>query len=333
MANSVLTAARVAKNDEFYTDLHDVGREIQAYVDYNPSLFRGRTVLLPCDDPEWSAFTSFFIQKFDELGLFKLISTSYNPGGRGKVFTVKRDLRRKQTRFDDLEWSYLDGDGDFRSAEVTALRDESDFVITNPPFSLFREFLAWIRAGGQQFALVGNLNAITYKDVFPLIQAGQMWLGYGFENGNAYFTAPTASDYGDGVLMPDGRVKFRNCAWFSSIEFAQRHNPLDDSPLVEVQELYGHKPAAANLGKQYDNYDAIEIPISKAIPTDYAGVMGVPISYLAKHCPEQFEIVGIVENGDSSPVAPLRLAGQQKYDRPYIEGQRLYSRVLIRAIR
>jgi hypothetical protein len=334
MANSNLNNARIAKNDEFYTDLNDVLREMYAYVDHNPDLFRGKTVLLPCDDPEWSAFTSFFVQKFDELGLFKLISTSYaKDGGRGKVFTLKRDLRRKQTRIDDLEWSYLDGDGDFRSAEVTALRDESDFVITNPPFSLFRKFLEWIREGGQQFSIVGTISAVSYKTVFPLIHSGEMWLGYGFKNGNAYFKTPKAGDYGDGVLMPDGRVKFRNCVWFTSIEFGQRHEPLDGADMAMVRKLYGRKQAAANLGKRYDNYDAIEIPLAKAIPTDYDGIMGLPTSYLQRHCPEQFEIVGITENGEDSPVGPLRVPGQPKYDRPYIDGQRKQPRVFIRAIR
>jgi hypothetical protein len=308
-----------------------------AYIDYDPSLFRGRTVLLPCDDPEWSAFTSFFVQKFDELGLFKLISTSYNPGGRGKVFTVKRDLRRKQTRIDDLEWAYLAGDGDFRSAEVTALRDQSDFVITNPPFSLFREFLAWVREGGQRFSLIGNQNAITYKDVFPLIQAGELWLGSSISSGDREFRVPDSYPLTAQNSRVDAEgnkfVRVTGVRWFTNIDDASRHTPIDYLTYDDAYAVYCGAKQRPTMFKRYDNYDALEVPISRAIPADYDGVLGVPITYLDKHCPEQFEIVGITENGDNSPVAPLRIPGQRKYDRPYIDGQRLYSRVLIRAVR
>ena len=330
MTNSVLTAARVAKNDEFYTDLNDVGREMFAYIDYDPSLFRGRTVLLPCDDPEWSAFTSFFVQKFDELGLFKLISTSYNPGGRGKVFTVKRDLRRKQTRIDDLEWSYLDGDGDFRSAEVTALRDESDFVITNPPFSLFREFLAWIREGGQQFSLIGNKNAITYKDVFPLLQAGEMWSGFTPWSGGMWFRVPEQSETWDDIRNNE---KSRNVAamWFTNIEFGKRHRRREYHSQEQAYRTFCGPKQAPTMFKRYDNYDAIEVPISRAIPDEYDGVMGVPISYLENHCPEQFEIVGLSASG----IAPeaLKLPHHKTHHNPWINGQEIYRRIFIRAIR
>lgn len=204
MANTNLKEAKAAKNDEFYTQFHDIEVEMNAYLEYDPDVFRGKTVLLPCDDPEWSNFTRFFAAKFDELGLKKLISTSYAPDSKkyktpyqpslfeqqakqfdktktsvkGKIFVLERDRSLDgRINIDDLEWKYMDGDGDFRSKEVTELRNEADFIITNPPFSLFREFLAWIVEGKKQFAVIGNKNCITYKEVFPLIKNNKMWLG------------------------------------------------------------------------------------------------------------------------------------------------------------
>jgi hypothetical protein len=316
MAKDSLDRARSAKDDEFYTSLNDVGAELLAYHAHNPNLFKGRTVLLPCDDPEWSAFTSFFVQKFDQLGLHKLISTSYNPGGCGKVFTVKRDLRRKQTRIDDLEWSYLEGDGDFRSAEVTALRDEADFIITNPPFSLFREFLAWIRAGGQQFALVGNKNAITYKEVFPLIQADAMWVGFRSMSEQMWFQVPNDK-------TATGRRAVPAC-WFTNIDHGKRHDPLNYMTQADNLKF---NPKLRNKRDRtyvsYNNFEAIEVPVSSAIPSDYAGVMGVPITYLNDHCPDRFKIVGFRKGTDGKDLTLTLPSGEQCYP---------YCRVLIRAI-
>ena len=211
MANTNLQQAKAAKNDEFYTQWADIEREMIAYLDYDPDVFRGKTVLLPCDDPEWSNFTKFFALHMEEYGIKKLISTSYapnsnpafdrlqpslfdvdNPYGegdpqfdpdkaweRGRVFTLEqKDVSGDgRINIDDLQWEYLEDDGDFRKAEVTALRDEADVVITNPPFSLFREFLAWLIEGDVQFSIIGSNNAITYKEVFPLIRENQLWLG------------------------------------------------------------------------------------------------------------------------------------------------------------
>lgn len=218
MANSNLKEAKAAKNDEFYTQFQDIEVEMNAYLEYDPDVFRGKTVLLPCDDPEWSNFTRFFAAKFDELGLKKLVSTSYAPESKkykapyqpslfeqdapqfdsaktsvkGKIFILEKDRSGDgRINIDDLEWEYLDGDGDFRSREVTQLRDEADFIITNPPFSLFREFLAWIMEGGKRFIIIGNMNCITYKEVFPLIMNNKIWLGIPFPGGNAYFRFST----------------------------------------------------------------------------------------------------------------------------------------------
>ena len=257
--NSNLSQAKAAKNDEFYTQYADIQKEVNAYIEYNPDVFRGKTILLPCDDPEWSNFTKFFAQNFEFFGLKKLISTSYaiesknyktdwqptlfeteNPlynadksRVKGKIFTLDHDTNTNgRIDINDLQWQYLDGDGDFRSAEVTALRDEADIIITNPPFSLFREFLAWIMAGQKQFAIIGNQNAITYKDVFPLIKENKVWLGKGFTGGAGHFISlyedyATAGDHKEGMIRVSGVV------WFTNIEHGRRHQPLKLMTMVD----------------------------------------------------------------------------------------------------
>jgi len=327
MANENLTNAKIAKNDEFYTQYHDIEKEINAYLEYDPDVFRGKTVLLPCDDPEWSNFTRFFAQKFEEFGLKKLISTSYAANSKsyqngyvpslfeindaqydekktennGKIYILESDTTGDgHIDVNDLKWHYLDGDGDFRSDEVKQLRDEADIIITNPPFSLFRPFLAWIMEADKRFVIIGNMNAITYKEVFPLIKENKMWLGNGFHAGNAYFATPFAKEYAEGVYNPEtGLVKFRNVCWFTNFDHGRRHQPLPLMSMVDNLKFSKHKELK---GKEtydtYDNYDAIEVSFTDAIPSDYDGVMGVPISFLDKYSPEQFEIVGMCENED-----------------------------------
>jgi hypothetical protein len=327
MINSKLTEAKRAKNDEFYTQYHDIEKEITAYLEYNPDVFRGKTVLLPCDDPEWSNFTKYFAQNFERFGLKKLISTSYAVNSKkfkigyqptlfetsdsqydkiktfknGKIFTLTHDKTGdRKVNVDDLDWHYLEGDGDFRSAEIIKLRDESDIIITNPPFSLFSEFLAWIIDAGKEFVIISNLNAITYKEIFPLIKNDNIWLGNGFQAGNAYFSTPYAKEYGEGVYNPEtGLVKFRNVCWFTNLDHGRRHKPL---PLMTMADNLMYSKHKKIRGKEsydyYDNYDAIEIPYTDAIPSDYKGVMGVPVSFLNKYSPEQFEIIGMCENLD-----------------------------------
>lgn len=360
MANSNLTSAKNAKNDEFYTQYHDIEKEITAYIEFNPDVFRGKTILLPCDDPEWSNFTKFFAQNFERFGLKKLISTSYAPESKtyksgympslfetsnpqfdetktvknGKIFTLEHD-RTGDGKIDvnDLEWTYLKGDGDFKSKEIQKLRDEADIIITNPPFSLFREFLAWIIEAEKQFVIIGNLNAITYKEVFPLIKSNRMWLGNGFNAGNAYFSTLNVKDYAEGVYNSEtGLVKFRNCCWFTNLDHGRRHQPL---PLMTLQDNLKFSKHKEIKGKEaydkYDNYDAIEVPFTDAIPNDYKGVMGVPISFLDKYSPDQFEIVGCdydVKEGKIPELVNPNWDG--KLDRGYINGQRIYSRILIK---
>lgn len=327
MANSNLTNAKNAKNDEFYTQYHDIEKEIGAYLEFDPNVFLGKTVLMPCDDPEWSNFTKFFAQNFERFGLKKLISTSYAPESKnyksdyqptlfesndpqfdkdktvknGKIFTLTRDkLGDGRIDVNDLEWSYLDGDGDFNSKEIKKLRDESDIIITNPPFSLFRDFLAWIVEAQKQFVIIGNMNAITYKEVFPLIKNDKMWLGNGFHAGNAYFSTPFAKDYAVGVYNEEtGLVKFRNVCWFTNLDHGRRHKPLPLMSMDDNLKFSKHKEIRdRGYYEEYENYGAIEISFTDAIPSDYEGVMGVPISFLDKYSPEQFEIVGMCENED-----------------------------------
>lgn len=327
MPNSNLTEAQRAKNDEFYTQYHDIEKEISAYLEFNPHVFRGKTVLLPCDDPEWSNFTRYFAQNFERFGLAKLISTSYAVESKkykrgyqptlfetrapyydqvktvknGKIFTLTQDKTDDhKINVDDLEWHYLAGDGDFRSAEIRELRDEADIIITNPPFSLFREFLAWIIESGKQFVVISNLNAITYKEIFPLIKNDKIWLGNGFHAGNAYFSTPFAQNYGDGVYNPEtGLVKFRNVCWFTNLDHGRRHQPLPLMTMADNLKYSKHKEIKGKKAyDRYDNYAAIEVPFTDAIPSDYDGVMGVPVSFLDKYSPDQFEIVGRCENED-----------------------------------
>lgn len=346
MANENLGDARKTKNDEFYTQYQDIEKEMNAYLEFNPDVFRGKTVLLPCDDPEWSNFTKFFAQKFQSLGLKKLISTSYAPNSKateipyqptlfelespdfdeektyenGKIFTLTADNTGDDViNFDDLEWSYLEGDGDFRSDEIKALLDEADICLTNPPFSLYREFMAWLVEANKDFVIVGNMNAITYKEVFPLIKENRMWLGNGFNNGNAFFSSPMNKDYASGVFDAEtGLVKFRNVVWFSTLEHGRRHQPLS---LMTMSENIKFNKAIKDLGYlKYDNYDAIEVPRTEAIPSDYEGVMGVPISFLSKYNPDQFEIIGLAQI--SANELGIKPVGQKFVDDYYAQGNK-----------
>ena len=326
MANKTLTKAKAAKNDEFYTQFYDIETEMEAYLDYNRDVFRGKTVLLPCDDPEWSNFTRYFAQNFETLGLKKLISTSFAPESKtykcgyqlslfetespkfdkdktkthGKIFVLTEDTTGDGViNLDDLQWDYLDGDGDFRSEEVTKLRDEADIIVTNPPFSLFKEFVAWIMEANKEFVIIGNQNAITYKEIFPLLMNNEIWLGNGFKGGNAFFRVVEDRDYASGVYdKTTGLVKFRNCCWFTNIDHGRRHQPLRLMTEAENIRFSKHKEIKGIGYQKYENYDAIEVNYCDAIPSDYDGIMGVYSTFFDKYCPEQFEIVVMCENKD-----------------------------------
>lgn len=360
MANKNLTEAKATKNDEFYTQFHDIEMEMEAYLEYNPNVFRDKTILLPCDDPEWSNFTRYFAAKFEELGIKKLISTSFAPESKnfksdynplpfeiddplfnpqktaicGKIYTLTHDINHNgRIDIDDLEWKYLEGTGDFRSPEVTALRDEADIIITNPPFSLFREFLAWIMEGRKQFAIIGNMNAITYKEVFPLIKKNEIWLGATNFNTGMYFYVPNNFKYADTYKFErehDGKAVNRvpGCCWYSNLEHGRRHQPL---ALMTMEDnlRYNKKMKGKKAYDRYDNYDAIEVPYTNAIPSDYNGVMGVPISFLDKYCPEQFEILGCTES-EGKGFSNGLWNKNSGISQPLIQQRRVYKRIFIK---
>lgn len=316
--NSNLGAAKATKNDEFYTQWADIEREMNAYLDYDPDVFRDKTILLPCDDPEWSNFAKFFALHFHDYGLKKLIATSYAPDSNpeteapqfdatkthsnGKLFVLGRDVNGDGIiNIDDLQWEYLEGDGDFRSDEVIALRDEADIVITNPPFSLFAEFINWLIGGRKSFVVIGSNSAPTTKEIFPLIRDNKLWFGYGFNRGNAYFRVPEGceSNYANGVYDPKtGLVKFRNVNWYTNIEHGRRHEPLQLMTIDDNIKFSKHKEIRGIGYQTYDNFDAINVPFTDAIPSDYDEVMGVPVSFLSRYNPDQFEIVGITTSYD-----------------------------------
>ena len=330
MANTNLANAKTAKNDEFYTQYTDIQKEINAYLEYDPDVFRGKTLLLPCDDPEWSNFTKFFAQNFESFGLKKLISTSYAVESKqikdwqptlfetdspyydadksrtnGKIFVLDEDINNDgRFNINDLHWNYLEGDGDFRSDEVKALRDEADVVITNPPFSLFREFFAWIMEANKKFIILGNFNAIAYKEVFPHIKENRIWAGNKSFGGGMDMIMPKeifdANKLKKYHTDEDGNIiqNIMGVIWFTNIDHGRRHEPL---PLMTMEDniLYSkHKEIRGKGYIHYENYDAIDVPYSDAIPSDYEGLMGVPRTFLDKYCPDQFEIIGNAE-GDA----------------------------------
>lgn len=341
MANSNLSKAKNAKNDEFYTQYQDIEKEIMAYLDYDPNTFVGKTILLPCDDPEWSNFTKFFAQNFKQFGLKKLISTSYAPDSKlyksnyqptifetenpqfdkkktivnGKIFTLDHDKNNDgKIDVNDLEWTYLKGDGDFNSEEVKKLRDEADIIITNPPFSLFRDFLAWIVEADNKFVIVGSKNAITYKEVFPLIKANKMWVGTTSFNKDMLFISPEEVDPTDkpstATRTVDGVVYLRSpSVWYTNLDHGRRHQPLALMTMEDNIKFSRHKEIKGKEYQKYDNYDAIEVSFTDAIPSDYKGIMGVPISFLDKYSPEQFEILGATQRGCHDEVPDIA-----KYD-------------------
>ncbi len=358
--NSNLHISKKQKNDEFYTQYADIEAEMNAYVEYNSDVFRGKTVLLPCDDPEWSNFTKYFASNFERFGLKKLISTSYAKGtgnkqltlfekqsplfdmekhdAHGKLFVLTHDTNMSgNIDIDDIEFSgYLDGDGDFRSEEVCRLRDEADIIITNPPFSLFREFIKWIVEDEKEFIIIGNKNAITYKEVFPLLKDNKIWIGYTPMSKDLLFNVPDAMQkemlvtkkVGSAFRIVGGKVMSRSQSiWFTNIDHGKRHEMLQLDTMAHNLKFNKklRKKFENEYGKleylRYDNYDAIEVPFTECIPSDYDGVMGVPITFLDKHNPEQFEILGQMANTNITDT---------NFGYPFVNGKKIYARILIR---
>ena len=361
--NANLRSAKKNGKDEFYTMWRDIENEMNAHRDYDENVFRDKVVLLPCDDPEWSNFTRYFAHNFELFGIKKLISTSYaqasNPAidehepsnmevesdkydpdkswERGKIFILERDDDRNgdgRVNFHDMQWSYLDGDGDFRSDEVTALRDEADIVVTNPPFSLFRDFMDWLIDGDVLFSIIGNMNAVTYKEIFPLIKSNVIWPGTSF-NKTMEFAVPNdyyAKDDAEVDRRGNRIVKVPAIAWYTNIEHGRRHEHLELLSMTDNLKYSRRKKIREEGYPKYDNYDAIDVGFTEAIPSDYEGVMGVPISFLGKYNPEQFEILGSqrwskspelmdVYVGDATPPEDDKktlINGRETYDRIFI---------------
>ncbi|MGI6373734.1 MAG: adenine-specific methyltransferase EcoRI family protein [Patescibacteria group bacterium] len=337
MANKNLSKAKKAKNDEFYTQYIDIQKEVEAYLEYDKNTFKGKVVYCNCDDPYESNFFRYFVLNFNRLGLKKLITTSYKPSPMADIqlelFGDNKTLKQTRgqsdipaTRFiitevgdydgdgefnlKDIakqlrdnkknEWSPLKGKGDFRSEESIELLKQSDIIVTNPPFSLFREYVAQLVEYKKRFLIIGNKNAVTYKEIFPLIKDNKIWSGSS-KWSSMYFVVPKKEEL---VSTP--------AIWFTNLDHGRRHEPL--SLMTGAENLKYNSKLKKKLNgakdyQKYDNYDAIEVPFTDAIPSDYKGVMGVPISFLSKYNPEQFEVLGATQRGCHDEVPDTK-----KYD-------------------
>jgi len=384
MANRNLTKAKREKNDEFYTQYPDIQKEVEAYLEYDPNTFRDKVVYCNCDDPYESNFFRYFVLNFKKLGLKQLITTSYKPSpiantqlelfagfeatperqkGRPKVTANKfiinkvgkiessdelslEDIAKQLKENKQNEWTPLEGDGDFRSEECIKLLEQSDIVVTNPPFSLFREYVKQLVDYDKKFLIIGNMNAITYKEIFPLIKDNKLWLGNKTSSQQMFLEAP--KEYTEKVMasrqegmwwrIVDGKplIGIHTALWFTNLEHGRRHQPLELMTMADNLKFRKNKAFAEGKAyEKYDNYDAIEIPLTNAIPSDYEGAMGVPISFLDKYCPEQFEILGATEsegkgfsNGlwdETSNVSQPLIDGQRKFKRIFIKYKREQS--------
>ena len=329
MANKLLNDARQNKKDEFYTQLSDIENELRHYKEH----FRGKTVLCNCDDPRVSNFFHYFAYQFEALGLKRLITTCYknqtpdlfSQHDCERAISLVYDGDKNGNRVPDPEEigiHELQGDGDFRSAECIELLMQADIVVTNPPFSLFRQYVAQLMRFDKKFIIVGNQNAITYKEIFPLIMDNKVWLGYGFKGGAAHFI----SNYEDTASAGDhraGMIRVSGVVWFTNLEIKKRN-----------EELILFRNYSPEEYPKYFNYDAIEVGRVENIPCDYAGEMGVPLTFLDKYNPHQFEIVGQSLDLADMTVVKKRLGKSGGGPRFYLEQdgnlRRLYERIVIR---
>lgn len=293
MKNTNLNKAKKAKNDEFYTQYSDIEKELQHYK----SFFKEKVVYCNCDDARKSNFFKYFYDNFDTLGLKKLICTGYNINGNGILCIYKGDK--------NINITELEGNGDFRSDECIKYLKQADIIVTNPPFSLFREFITQLMVFKKQFIILGALNAITYREIFRYIKDNDLFLG--INNVKEFF-------------QPNEEIKQIPTVWYTNIVNYHKNNE------IELDRVYKE-----NEYPEYDNYRAIEIKRVKDIPKNYDGIMGVPITYLLIHSPNQFEIIGMTENADS--LKEVYKPNQLKYDRAYLQAKRLYPRILIKKIK
>lgn len=308
--NSNLTAAKKAKNDEFYTQLTDIEKELVHYHDQ----LRDKIIFCNCDDPEWSNFWRYFDLNFDFIGIKALIATHYDPEKPTYKLEIRRDLvtgeKLSPVRTD------LKQNGDFRSPECVELLKSCDVVVTNPPFSLFREYVAQLMQYDKKFVIIGNMNAITYKEIFPLIKGDRLWYGPSISSGDREFGVPDSYPLQAAGFRVDEHgkkyIRVKGVRWYTNLDHAKRHEPLT------LFRRYADDPSKY---PKYDNYDAINVDKTADIPEDYDGVMGVPISFLDKYCPEQFEILGDSRFHDGQDFSD---------DINYVNGKLMYRRILVR---
>jgi hypothetical protein len=367
--NKLLHNAKRSKSDEFYTQYSDIQKEIEAYLEYNPDVFRCRVVYCNCDDPFESNFFRYFVLNFKRIGLKQLITTSYKPSpvantqlelfgtnttltkakGRPKITANKfiinevgdidgdgefnlKDVALQLKENKHNEWAPLEGDGDFRIEESVSLLKQADIVITNPPFSLFRDYIKQLVDYDKKFLIIANINAITYKEVFPLIKENKIWLGTGMGRWISGFIVPEAYKlYGtEARIDEEGNriVATNNCLWLTNLDHGKRHQPLPLMTMSDNIKFSSHKEIKGKEYIKYDNYDAIEVPYTDAIPCDYDGLIGVPITFLDKYSPEQFEIIGASDNGVID--AKYKIPHFKKHNEPYINGQKIYKRIFIK---
>lgn len=314
--NNNLHTAKATKNDEFYTQLEDIENELKYYKDY----FKGKVVYCNCDgflNEEKSNFFVYFSLNYEFLGLKGLICTKYNPNGKGRKYEYYGDLNgNNYPDEEEIFTSDLEGDGDFRSEECIEILKKCDIVCTNPPFSLFRQYVAQLFEYKKDFLIIGNVNAISYKEVFPLIKENKMWLGVSITSGDRKFVVPDnypLNAAGCGIDENGKKyIRVKGVRWFTNLDHKKRH-----------EELLLYKKYNEEEYPKYDNYDAIEVGKTKDIPMDYNGIMGVPITFLDKYCPEQFEIVGQMMTTKVT---------EFNFGYPYINGKKKFARLLIKRI-
>ena len=358
-----LTNAKRAKNDEFYTQYIDIQKEIEKYLDYNPNTFRAKAVYCNCDDPFESNFFRYFVLNFNKLGLKQLITTSYKPSpvantqlglfgddktltkskGRPKVTANKfiinevhdmdgdgefnlKDVAKQLKANKHNEWMPLNSDGDFRSDECIELLKQSDIVVTNPPFSLFREYVKQLIDYKKKFLIIGNINCLSYREIFQNIKENKAWLGNGMGRWISGFIVPESYElYGSEARIDkngDRIVATNNCLWLANLDHGRRHQPLPLMTMAENLKYSKHKEIKGKKSyEKYDNYDAIEVPFTNAIPSDYKGVMGVPITFLDKYNPDQFELVGQMVTTK---------VDEFNHGYPYVNGEKIFARILIK---
>lgn len=324
--NSNLHNAKTAKNDEFYTQLSDVEKEMKYYRDF----FKGKKVLCNCNDDQWSAFFKYFSLNFEFLGLKKLTCVSYNEGGHGKKYVFEGDVNgNRKVDQEEITITELNGCGDFSDEEGIAELQDCDVVVTNPPFSLFRDFVALLEKYNKKYIIVGNNNAVTYKEIFPLIKENKMWLGVS-SNKTMEFRMPNSYEKWERIDEDGNKIgKVPAISWFTNVEHGKRNEVL------ELTKTYSNE-----YYPKYDNYDAIEVSKTCEIPMDYDGVMGVPITFLDKYNPNQFEIVGFFNNykPNTADVSIGMIYGEavqikttkSLFRGPVVKGEAKYFRILIR---